>query len=68
MVQMLMRRVFSVGTGLHWAAINGHRNVVELLVTRGASRDIRDARYDSTPEGWAREGGHAELAKLLDRS
>jgi hypothetical protein len=37
-------------------------------VTRGASRDIRDARYDSTPEGWAREGGHAELAKLLDRS
>ena len=54
-------------TALHWAAINGHRNVVELLVTRGASLDIRDARYHSTPEGWAREGGHIELAKLLDQ-
>jgi ankyrin repeat protein len=52
-------------TALHGAAINGHRNVVELLVTRGASLDIRDARYHSTPEGWAREGGHIELAKLL---
>ena len=54
-------------TALHWAAINGHRNVVELLVTRGASLAIRDARYHSTPEGWAREGGHIELAKLLDQ-
>lgn len=52
-------------TALHWAAINGHRSVVELLVTRGASLDIRDARYDSTPAGWAREGGHIELASLL---
>jgi uncharacterized protein len=52
-------------TALHWAAINGHRDVVELLVTRGASLDIRDARYNSTPAGWAREGGHIELAALL---
>jgi len=54
-------------TALHWAAINGHRNVVELLVTRGASLEIRDARFNSTPEGWALEGGHIELAKLLER-
>jgi len=54
-------------TALHWAAINGHRNVVELLVTRGASLEIRDARFNSTPEGWALEGGRIELAKLLER-
>lgn len=52
-------------TALHWAAINGHRDVVELLVTRGASIDIQDARFNSTPAGWAREGGHIELAALL---
>ena len=52
-------------TGLHWAAINGHRGVVELLVMRGASLNIRDARYNSTPAGWAREGDHIELAALL---
>ncbi|HXC70470.1 MAG TPA: ankyrin repeat domain-containing protein [Pyrinomonadaceae bacterium] len=54
-------------TALHWAAINGHRDVVELLVTRGASLEIRDARFNSTPEGWALEGGRIELAKLLER-
>lgn len=52
-------------TGLHWAAINGHRKTVELLVTRGANIDIRDERFDSTPEGWAIEGGHADIAELL---
>ena len=54
-------------TALHWAAINGHRDVVELLVTRGASLEIRDARFNSPPEGWALEGGHIELAKFLER-
>ena len=55
-------------TALHWAAINGHRSTIELLVTRGASLDIQDARYNSTPEGWAREGGHIELAEFLQSS
>ena len=53
------------GTGLHWAAINGHRQTVEFLISRGASLTIRDARFDSTPEGWAKEGGHTDLATLL---
>jgi uncharacterized protein len=52
-------------TGLHWAAINGHRKTVELLIARGADLTIRDERFDSTPEGWANEGGHADLAGLL---
>lgn len=55
------------GTGLHWAAINGHRATVKLLIARGASLTIKDKRFDSTPEGWAREGGHTELADLLRR-
>ena len=56
---------FFGGTGLHWAAINGHRETVELLIARGANLEIRDEQFDSTPEGWALEGGHAEIADLL---
>jgi uncharacterized protein len=54
-------------TGLHWAAINGHRKTVDLLIARGADLAIRDERFDSTPEGWANEGGHIDLADLLRR-
>jgi len=42
-------------TALHWAAINGHRDTFELLVSRGASLTIRDQRFNGTPEDWARE-------------
>lgn len=55
-------------TELHWAAINGHRDVVELLVRRGASLDLHEARYNSTPAGCAREGSHIELAEFLQSS
>lgn len=58
-------RGFFGGTGLHWAAINGHRETVELLIERGADLEIRDEQFASTPEGWASEGGHTELAQLL---
>lgn len=53
------------GTGLHWAAINGHAATVDLLVERGADVTLRDARFDSTPAGWAEEGGHQEIAARL---
>jgi ankyrin repeat protein len=56
------------GTALHWAAINGHKDTVEFLVANGADRTIRDARFDSTPEGWAAEGQHNEIRELLHRS
>ena len=55
-------------TGLHWAAINGHLKTVELLIDRGANLTLRDKRFDSTPEGWAREGAHADITELLRRS
>lgn len=52
-------------TGLHWAALNGHADVVRWLLERGAALDGRDARFDSTPEGWALETGHADIAALI---
>jgi len=55
------------GTALHWAAINGHKDVVAFLVARGADVTARDARFDSTPEGWAAEGRHDEIRELLHR-
>ena len=56
------------GTGLHWAAIKGHKDTVAFLVAHGADLTIRDAKFDSTPEGWAAEGQHDEIRELLHRS
>jgi ankyrin repeat protein len=56
------------GTALHWAAINGHKETVAFLVAHGADLTIRDAKFDSTPEGWAAEGQHHEIRDLLHRS
>ena len=53
------------GTALHWAAMNGHRSTVDVLVARGASLTGRDARFDAMPEDWAREGGHRDIADAL---
>jgi ankyrin repeat protein len=55
------------GTGLHWAAINGHKSTVEFLVANGADLTVRDAKFDATPEGWAEEGRHDEIRELLRR-
>jgi uncharacterized protein len=56
------------GTGLHWAAINGHKDTVAFLVDHGADLTIRDAKFDSTPEGWAAEGRHDDIRHLLHRA
>lgn len=56
------------GTGLHWAAINGHKDTVEFLMAHGADITIRDAKFNSTPEGWAAEGQHDEIRDLFHRS
>lgn len=49
----IVNPVHAPETGLHWAACGGQAGVVELLLQHGASVDIRDARYGSTPLGWA---------------
>jgi ankyrin repeat protein len=53
------------GTGLHYAALNGHREMVDFLLSRGADASIRDGKVNNTPAGWADHGGHAELAEYL---
>lgn len=54
-------------TALHWAATNGRDEVVAWLVAEGADIGRRDPKFAATPAGWAREGGHQELADRLER-
>jgi ankyrin repeat protein len=59
----------SGATPLHYAAMNGHRQIVQLLLERGADINSTDGRFGATPAGWAIEylremGGH--LAIELD--
>lgn len=53
------------GTGLHYAALNGHRAMVEFLLAHGADRNVKDTKVAATAAGWAEHGGHPELLDLL---
>ena len=53
------------GTALHYAALNGHRAMVEFLIARGADAGIRDTKVGKTPAGWAAYGGHPEIKEVL---
>ncbi|HEU5413502.1 MAG TPA: ankyrin repeat domain-containing protein [Candidatus Angelobacter sp.] len=55
----------SHSTPLHQAALAGHRAVAELLVERGARKDLKDVLFEGTPADWARHAGHTELAEYL---
>ena len=55
------------GTGLHYAALNGHRRMVEFLIQQGAKVNVRDTKVNSSPAGWADHGGHAELTHYLNQ-
>ena len=48
-------------TPLHWAALRGHKEVVELLINNDA--DMNAKSYDYTPLNWAKR--HPETADLL---
>jgi ankyrin repeat protein len=54
------------GTGLHYAALNGHRAMVEYLLGHGADRNVKDTKVGSTASGWAEHGGHLELRDFLN--
>lgn len=56
------------GTGLHYAALNGHRMMVEFLLAHGADRSVKDTKVNSTASGWADYGGHPDLRDLLRTS
>jgi ankyrin repeat protein len=52
-------------TGLHWAAHNGHGDVVRWLLERGADLNLRDTKFHATPAGWAMENQHRDLVLLI---
>lgn len=50
-------------TALHYAAMEGRREIVRLLIERGANVNNADGEFGATPSGWAIEylrelGGH----------
>lgn len=55
------------GTGLHYAALNGQRAMVEFLIELGANVNIKDTKVGGTPAGWAKFGGHVELKNYLEQ-
>ncbi|MGB7231913.1 MAG: ankyrin repeat domain-containing protein [Candidatus Acidiferrum sp.] len=42
-------------TALHYAAFDGLREIVQLLLDRGAEINSRDTQFGATPAGWAIE-------------
>jgi ankyrin repeat protein len=57
-------------TALHYAAFDGLREIVQLLLDRGAEINSRDTQFGATPAGWAIEylretGGYLDI-KLSD--
>jgi Ankyrin repeats (3 copies) len=51
---------------LHEGAIQGNEDAVRFLIDHGADLTIKDYRYHSTAEGWARYAAHDErMANLL---
>jgi hypothetical protein len=55
------------GTGLHNAAIQGHRSMVQFLVARGASLDILDTKAGQNAASWAAFGKHPDIQHDLER-
>ena len=51
--------------GLHYAALNGQRAMVEFLLQKGADRDVKDTKVGSDAAGWAKYGGHLDLRDML---
>ena len=51
-------------TPLHYAAANGHLEVVKYLVEKGA--DVKRANENGlTAEEWARQKGHLDVVEYL---
>ena len=53
------------GTALHYAALEGHRAMVDHLLAKGADPALPDAKIGTLPENWAAHGGHKALSEHL---
>ena len=57
-------------TALHYATFDGLREIVQLLLDRGAEINSRDSQFGATPTGWAieylRERGGYLAIELTD--
>jgi cytohesin len=53
------------GTALHFAAANGPKQAVELLLAKGAKVDSHTVHDDFTPLHWAASHGHKDIVELL---
>lgn len=56
------------GTGLHYAAVNGHREMVEFLLEKGGNPNVKDQKVNKSPAGWADYGGHKPLRDYLEQA
>jgi ankyrin repeat protein len=52
-------------TPLGWACRWGHKELVELLIQRGAPVREENAETWATPEAWAQKMGHHEIQAIL---
>ena len=52
---LVNQRDDSGATPLHYATVNGHQQIVRLLVERGAEINAPDSKFGATPTGWAIE-------------
>ena len=60
------RRILTDKTALHWAAENGHKDVVALLLDKMEGASIAATDYDGkTALHWAAMNGHKDVVALL---
>ncbi|KAG5672899.1 hypothetical protein PVAND_002987 [Polypedilum vanderplanki] len=50
---------------LHWSAINNRKDVIKLLLEKGASVNVIGGELESTPLHWAVKQGHLAATVLL---
>jgi ankyrin repeat protein len=61
----LAREMHGGASPLHYAAIHGQHEAVDLLIDRGANIEAVDDEYGATPMGWANEKGHTALVRHM---
>ena len=61
------RKVDDQGTALYKAAVEGHAEIVDVLLAKGADPRFRDAKGRSVADG-ARERGHGDVARNVEFS